>query len=337
MSAVPEKPLIERDADWTLQQPPVRGVLSLLPSSWVPYAELTRIHKPVGVVVIYLPYLLGAFFGAITTSTPSSPKVMVLTSTKLLAASFILRSAGCTWNDVVDGELDRQVSRTRLRPVARGAVAPRNGIIFFCVQICLWLVAMGATCPRSLYTAAPVIPLVLCYPYAKRVTDYPQLTLGITLAWGIFPGNATLGHDLAHLWHDSTVVAMGLWSFFVAYVIWTLIYDTIYGFQDIEDDMVSGIRSMAIVWRQKAKTLLIILATLQCVTLIGTGWSIGAGVEYYVFSCGGSSIALALMTWRVDLQDPKACGWWFQYGILMVGSCLTAGMAGTWLRRICST
>ena len=340
MSAVVEKSAPE-DPGWTAQQPssqqpPSSAILRLLPSGWVPYAELTRLHKPVGVVVIYLPYLLGALFGAITNPTPMPTWIVIVTALKLLATSFILRSAGCTWNDVVDRELDRRVSRCRLRPVARGAVKPRDGAIFFIAQMCLWCAALEAGCPGSLYTAGLVVPMVVCYPYAKRVTDYPQLMLGVTLAWGVFPGNATLGTNLSRLWKENFTIALGLWSLFTAYVIWTLIYDTIYAFQDIEDDKTSGVRSMAIAWRHKAKAALSTLAVVQIASLGSTGWSFDAGLDYYVFSCIGSAMALGVMIWYVDLQNPRACGWWFQYGILMVGGCITAGMATSWVSKICS-
>ena len=325
MSKYPEKLLAEEDASWTYHDP-IKGILSLLPRSWVPYAELARIHKPVGVVVIYLPYLLGALFGTTVHPTRTSASTIILAASNLLAASFILRSAGCTWNDVVDCKFDQQVARCRLRPVARGAVTTRSGTVFFAVQMALWLAAMWFICPRSLHAAAPVVPLVLCYPYAKRVTDYPQLVLGITLAWGIFPGSIVSGIDLARLWKDYISTAMGLWLLFIAYVTWTLVYDTIYAFQDIQDDVTSGVRSMAIIWRHRAKTLLAMLAVVQITALCATGWSIDAGLGYYLCSCGGSIVALGLMIWRVDLQEPKACAWWFQYGILMVGACMTAGM-----------
>ncbi len=332
MSKLPEKLPAEEDASWTYHQP-TKGILSLLPPSWVPYAELTRIHKPVGNVVIYLPYLLGALFGAIIQPTPTSPSTMISAASNLLAASVILRSAGCTWNDVVDYKFDQQVARCRLRPVARGAVSPRSGTVFFVVQMGLWLASLWFICPRSLYAAAPVVPLVLAYPYAKRVTDYPQLVLGITLAWGIFPGSVVTGIDIARMWKDNAPAAMGLWSLFVAYVTWTLVYDTIYAFQDIQDDVTSGVRSMAISWRHSAKTLLALLAAVQIFALSATGWSVDAGLGYYVGSCGGSAVALGVMIWRVDLQEPKACAWWFQYGILMVGACMTAGMVANWVAR----
>ena len=330
MSKLPEKLPAEEDANWTYHQP-TEGILSLLPSSWVPYVELTRFHKPVGIVVIYLPYLLGALFGATIQSTPTSPSPTILAASNLLAASVVLRSAGCTWNDVVDYKFDQQVARCRLRPVARGAVSPRSGTVFFLVQMGLWLAALRLIHPHSLYAAAPVVPLVLCYPYAKRVTDYPQLVLGITLAWGIFPGSVVTGIDFARIWKDNALVAMGLWSLFVAYVTWTLVYDTIYAFQDIQDDVTSGVRSMAIIWRHKAKTLLALLAFVQIAALCATGWSIDAGLGYYIGTCGGSTVALGVMIWRVDLQEPKACAWWFQYGILMVGACMTVGMVANWV------
>ena len=235
----------------------------------------------------------------------------------------------------MDYKLDQQVARCRLRPVARGAVSPRHGALFFVAQMCAWIAVLGFLNPRCLPAAATVVPWVVGYPYAKRFTDYPQLVLGVTLAWGLFPAWVVgLEDHIFSFGMDDRLVAVGLGCLFVAYVAWTVIYDTIYAFQDVRDDVKSGIRSMAVRWRKGAKTLLAIVAFVQVAALGAAGLAIKAHIWYFLTTCGGSVVVLGTMIWRIDLEDEKGCGWWFRHGILQEGGVMTAGMVAELVTRM---
>ena len=197
------------------------------------------------------------------------------------------------------------------------------------------MAVLGVLNPRCLPAAATVVPWVVGYPYAKRFTDYPQLVLGVTLAWGLFPAwVAGLEDHIFSFGMDDSLVAVGLGCLFVAYVAWTVIYDTIYAFQDVRDDIKSGIRSMAVRWRNGAKTLLAIVAFVQVAALGAAGLAIKAHIWYFLASCGGSVVILGTMIWRVDLEDEKGCGWWFRHGIFQEGGVMTAGMVAELVTRM---
>ncbi len=130
-SSKPSSPLSQNLLCWI---PPQKGFLSILPASWVPYAELMRLDKPTGFYLFYLPYLFGTLYASCIAIPIITPTSLLTTNIILLAGTVILRGAACTWNDNIDRELDRQVSRCRLRAIARGAVTPRNGHIFTAAQ-----------------------------------------------------------------------------------------------------------------------------------------------------------------------------------------------------------
>ena len=319
--------------------PPTHGILSLFPASWVPYAELTRLHKPTGILVIYLPYLFGLLFISIAVGPVDiPPSSVVYLAFILLIASFVLRSAGCTWNDVVDYKMDRETERCRLRPVARSAVSPVSGVVFFSVQICVWLAILWSVSSASVLLAIPGLWLVLIYPYAKRVTEYPQVVLGVTLAWGILVGVVVVPEGADFVIARGTAekepwLALGMASLFVAYIAWTIIFDTIYGFQDLQDDLKSGVKSICVRWQHHAKALLLLMALLQVSSLVALGLSLGVGNDFYLAACGGSAIGLCCMIWKVNLKRPAECAWWFQYGTVAVGSCMLWGLMASYVGK----
>ena len=314
-------------------QTPVSGVLSLLPYPWIPYAELMRVHKPAGVIVIYLPYLLGYLFTATVSSHPAPPSEIAFSAAVLYVTSFLLRSAGCTWNDFADYKFDQKVERCRTRPIARGAVSPFNAAIFFSLQAAVWIIMLWSLCAQTVVFAVPAIGLTMLYPYAKRVTDYPQMMLGLTLAWGLFIGSVMSDPDSIALITEDPRVGGAFGCLFLAYVVWTGVYDTIYGFQDVQDDVKSGVRSMAVRWQHHGKLLLASMAIVQVIFLALAGCAIEVGSGYYSICCGASAAALGIMLWRIDLGSAAECGWWFKNGIMAVGASMTLGVVQEYMRR----
>lgn len=132
---------------------PTKGALSCLPSSCLPYAELMRLKKPVGTLNIYFPYLFGSLFAACAQHPFVTPLSVLSANLKLFAMAFLLRSAGCTWNDLIDRDLDRKVARCRLRPIARYAASPRSGFILYAIRILVWLAMLLQTEARTVYCA----------------------------------------------------------------------------------------------------------------------------------------------------------------------------------------
>ena len=319
-------------------QPPAErlspsGLLAVLPEALGPWVELTRLHKPTGVIVIHLPYQLGLLYAATSIPSDASNISILVPTLVLIAASVVLRSGGCTWNDFVDYKIDREVTRSRSRPVARGVISPAAAGVFAVVQLLVWLGILWWLNPRSLLYAIPNIPLVLFYPYAKRCTDFPQVVLGLTLAWGLWTGNEVMRPSVTISRPGTLENFRGLAWLSVAYVAWTTIYDTIYAFQDIEDDIHAGVRSMAVRWRDHAKSLLSAIAVLQIISLSMAGYHTNGSIAYYTMACLATAVTLSWMIWDVDLGNPHHCAWWFKYGILLVGTCMLTGLIGAYCER----
>ena len=313
---------------------PTKGLLSYLPSSWVPYAELMRLNKPVGILNIYFPYLYGSLFAACVTQPVISPTSVLLANAKLFPMAFLLRSAGCTWNDIIDRDLDRQVTRCRLRPMAREAVSPRNGYTFFTAQILVWLSIVVQTDKPTIAYALFAVVLAQIYPFSKRVTDYAQVVLGIALAWGVLVGCMLQGVNPATLVVDEPWTAAALACVCLSYIIWSVIHDTVYAFQDIQDDAKAGVHTMTLRFKNAAHVLLSGLAVAQVCSHLATGLIIAGGFWYYSGTCFNTAALLAIMIWKVDLMDPEQCWYWFRYGSLIMGWTITAGLAGEYGQRL---
>ena len=324
-------------------QPPQNGFLSHLPAQWVSYAELVRLAKPVGIMNIYFPYIFGVLYAANNSSPICSPVTVLRNAAFLFLAAFLLRSAGCSWNDIIDRHLDAQVLRCCLRPMARGAISLRNGYIFTAAQTFLWLLVLARTSIAVLPYTIPLIMLVAFYPFAKRLTHYPQVVLGVTLAWGVLIGFESMtphSHSLT-LWDNNsnfnTVVEVnrpGLAALGLSYVLWTIIHDTVYAAQDTIDDIKAGVLSISVRYRHGLKMLLSLLGMLEMTLHVATGWFMDAGLVYYAVTCGGVAAVLITMVWRVDLEQPASCWWWFVNGSLAVGAVVTMGLAGEYVDRL---
>ena len=240
--------------------PPTKGFLSYLPSSWVPYAELIRLHKPAGILVTYFPYQSGSLFAACVTKPLPPPSSIATANLLLFIIAFVL-SVGCTWNDVVDRELDCHVARCCIRPVARGALSAREGYISAAVQYLILFSVMVPSLSIGLLYLAPVIIMGTLYPYAKRFTNYPQLILCLASSSGILVGSAVMKVDPMSLRYSNSVVAF--LSLLASYTVWTMISDTIYAFQDIREDQKAGIKAMSAEHEDHIKPLLFTLAAIQ--------------------------------------------------------------------------
>lgn len=310
-------------------KPPQHGILSHLPSSWVPYGELMRLSKPIGIVIIYCPYLFGTIFAAAVSNPPPLPDSLLRTNLILLIATVLLRGGAVAFNDLADRDLDGKIARTRHRPLARKAISPRNGYIFVAAQAVIWLAILTQLSRECLKFAIPLLVFVGLYAYSKRVTDFTPVPLGFTIAWGVFIGCVAMGVDPADLvLSGETAKAAALCCFYLSSAIWTNIYETIYAHQDIQDDEKQGVKSMAIRLKGKVKSVLYLLAILQVSLLAYTGWLIGAGTLYYAGSCLGVAVSLGMMIWKVDLRQPSECWWWFSNGTWFVGGSILIGFLG---------
>lgn len=323
-------------------KPPQTPLFKALPSSFIPYAELMRLHKPAGYYAIFFPHITGTLLAAASfsrgTSTPP-PTPQTLTTILLLhiIASLFVRGAACTYNDAIDFPLDRLVLRCKTRPVARGAVSPFSAHIFALGQTFVWIGILLAGLPRE--TLKPAVWLggtQLVYPWCKRFTNYPQIVLGFSLALGLAIGAGAVGWDVSIVLAVSVTgkaawEQVGFWTFYLSSVLNAVIYDTVYAYQDISDDLAAGVMSMAIACLGRTKQLLGVLSIVEVGLLAVTGWAMGFREMYWVFCVGGTAGVLGwmLVSWRIE--DREDCWGWFCWLIWCTGGTVCCGLVGEYV------
>ena len=311
----------------TSYQPPKVGLLAHLPGSWVPYAELMRLDKPAGTYYLFLPCLFSTLLAAPLATPIVPPSTILGTSLLFFTGALIMRGAGCTINDLWDRNLDPQVTRTRLRPIARGAISVRQAVPFLGVQLLAGLALLLQFPMQCFFYATPSLLLVTLYPLAKRVTNYPQFVLGLTFSWGAFMGFPALGVDLI----ANTPALLSAACLYGSCVAWTIVYDMIYAYQDIRDDAKAGIKSIALAQEANAKAFLTTISSLQVALLAGAGVAAGTGPVFYVGACGGAAATLGLMIRKVNLGNVVDCWAWFKNGAWLIGGAISLGIGGEYL------
>ncbi len=202
------------------------GLIGALPEGWRPFASLMRIDRPIGTWLLFWPC-------AWSVALAGSLSAFLLLSFAI--GAFAMRSAGCVYNDLVDRNLDRQVERTRLRPLASGRVTPRAAWILLVTLSLVGLAVLLTLKPVAQIVALASLALVAAYPFMKRITWWPQAWLGLVFSWGALVGWPAVTGEL-----DWPAVLLWLGSIF-----WVIGYDTIYAIQDIEDDAMVGVKSSA--------------------------------------------------------------------------------------------
>lgn len=301
-------------------RPSRTGVISIIPPSWIPFAELMRLDKPSGTYYLFFPCLFSTLLAACYTQ--SAVFDLLTTSALFFGGALIMRGAGCTINDLWDRDLDPHVARTRLRPIARGAVTPFQALTFMGVQLLAGLGILLQFKSACLYYGIPSLLLVATYPLAKRVTHYPQFVLGLTFSWGAIMGFPAIGVDLL----NDPVALTAVTALYASCVSWTVLYDMIYAHMDIKDDAKVGIKSIALRHEKETKAVLSVLAAAQVSLLAVAGNAIGATPIFFVGSCGSAVVTLGIMIWKVRLKEVGSCWWWFKNGAWLTGGGITGGL-----------
>lgn len=254
------------------------------------YWRLTRMHRPIGILLLLWPTLWALWLAA-----RGIPPVGTLAI--FVAGTVLMRAAGCAFNDYLDRDFDAHVTRTRDRPLAVGEIAPREALAVGAVlSICALLVALLLPL-RALWLALPGAVLAVSYPYAKRYTDLPQAYLGIAFSWGIPMAFAAVQAN------PNWILAVMLMA---ANLSWTIAYDTLYAMSDRPDDLKIGVRSSAILFGRYDRPIVGLLYLLTLLILTGIGIVIGLGFFYYV----GLMAAAGCAVWYQDQARsrlPAAC------------------------------
>lgn len=283
---------------------------------WVrPYARLARWERPIGWWLLLWPCWWSAALAADHAGRPwPNPWHLVL----FLVGAVAMRGAGCTWNDLVDQDIDQKVARTRSRPIPSGQVTVRRAQLFLLLQALVGLVVLLQFDRFAVVVGLSSLVVVAIYPFMKRVTDWPQLFLGFAFSWGALMGWAAA---LGRL--DAAPVAL-----YFAAIAWTIGYDTIYAHQDKEDDAVVGVRSTARLFGERTGPWLVGLYGLTVALLAAALALAGVGVFAWI----GLAAFAGHLVWqirRLDIDDPDVClmlfranrwaGWIFFAGLVADG------------------
>ncbi|BCP52523.1 4-hydroxybenzoate octaprenyltransferase [Kaistia sp. 32K] len=247
-----------------------------------PYARLARWDRPIGWRLLLLPcWWAAAMASGVAGSTLPNIGHLIL----FLIGAVAMRGAGCTYNDIVDRELDAGVARTRSRPIPSGQVSVRNAKIFLILQALAGLVVLLFFNWFSVALGVASLVVVAAYPFMKRITDWPQFVLGLAFSWGALIGwSAVFGSlSLAPL------------LLYAGSVLWTIGYDTIYALQDIEDDKIMGVRSTARLFGDRAPEMVGLLYAGS--TLFWAGALVAAGVHWIAWL--GLALFAAHLAWQV--------------------------------------
>ncbi|MDO8881390.1 MAG: 4-hydroxybenzoate octaprenyltransferase [Pseudotabrizicola sp.] len=204
----------------------------IAPAPTRPYLRLSRADRPIGTWLLLIPCLWGI---ALAAAVDSYRMWDLWLMGSCAAGAFLMRGAGCTWNDITDREFDAQVTRTRSRPIPSGQVSVRQAVIWMGVQALLAAVILFSYNGLAVRLGVASLVLVAIYPFAKRFTWWPQVFLGLAFNWGVI---------LAWAAHAGTVPPAAL-ALYASGITWTLFYDTIYAHQDREDDALIGVKSTA--------------------------------------------------------------------------------------------
>ena len=222
------------------------------------FIELTRLRRPIGFMLLFWPCAWGLTAAYDFTKSIND---YVFYLTLFLLGSILMRSAGCIVNDIADKEYDQKVLRTKDRPIASNKISIKLGIIYTIILCFFAFLILINFNWLTIIFALGSMPLAFAYPLMKRYTYWPQLFLGITFNYGLILGWISIRNSL-----DITPII-----FYMGAIFWTLGYDTIYGFQDIKDDEIIGIKSTSIKFKKEPYKFLITcyLIFITCVLITG--------------------------------------------------------------------
>ncbi|MDA9569531.1 4-hydroxybenzoate octaprenyltransferase [Porticoccaceae bacterium] len=218
-----------------------------------PWIRLMRLDKPIGVYLLLWPTYWGLWFAS--NGQPSLKNFLIFT-----AGVLVMRAAGCVINDYADRYVDGNVARTQHRPIPTGEIAPKQAITLFFALLLIALVLVLQTNALTIMLAVIGVLLATIYPFLKRLTNLPQLGLGMAWAWAVPMAFAA----------EQQALPVGLWLISTAIVLWTIAFDTYYAMVDREDDLNIGVKSTAILF---GKYDLLIIAVLQITSLILLGFA----------------------------------------------------------------
>ena len=234
------------------------------------FIQLTRLDKPIGYMLLFWPCLWGL---TIAYDFENSFNTYIFYLVLFFLGSVLMRSAGCIVNDIADRNYDKKVLRTKNRPIASGKISVKLGFFYISLLCLLAFIVLLQFNKLTIILALASMPLAFAYPYMKRLTYWPQLFLGITFNYGLLLGWISIQESL-----DLTPII-----FYIGAIFWTLGYDTIYGYQDIKDDEIIGVKSTSIKFKNNPKKFLSLCYVITFISIISIGVLMNFNNYYFLF------------------------------------------------------
>ena len=258
------------------------------------FIQLTRLNKPIGYMLLFWPCLWGL---TIAYDFKDNLNLFIFYSILFFLGSVLMRSAGCIVNDIVDKNFDKKVNRTKNRPIASGKVSIFLAIIY-CLTLCglAFLVLINFN-KLTIIIAILSMPLAFTYPLMKRFTYWPQLFLGITFNYGLLLGWISIQENIS-----LTPIV-----FYIGAIFWTLGYDTIYGYQDIKDDEIIGVKSTSIKFKNNSKVFISFCYFVFISSLVITGLHMNFENNYFLLLMLPFAHLFIFQINKLKINNPNSC------------------------------
>ena len=258
------------------------------------FVEVTRLKKPIGYMLLFWP----CAWGLTAAYDFSGEKITFIKYLFFfLVGSILMRSAGCIVNDIIDQKFDKKVERTKNRPIASGKISKFQGLIYTIILCFIALLVLLQFNNLTILLAMLSMPFAFTYPLLKRYTYWPQLFLGFTFNYGLVLGWTSISNNLS-------IYPL---IFYLGTIFWTLAYDTIYGFQDIKDDEIIGLKSTSIKFKKNPITFLSLSYSIFLMNLIGIGYLIQLNIIYYLVIVIVASQMFYFQIYKLNYKEPLNC------------------------------
>ena len=256
--------------------------------------ELTRLNKPIGFMLLFWPCIWGL---TLAYDFALSLEIFIFYGALFFSGSVLMRSAGCIVNDISDKNFDKLVERTKDRPIASGKISIRLAAIYASILCAVAFLVLINFNKFTILMALISMPLAFTYPLMKRFTYWPQLFLGITFNYGLVLAWISIKNDISLI----PII------FYFGAIFWTLGYDTIYGYQDIKDDEIIGVKSTSIKFKNNPKKFVLICYLTFIASLILIGLLMKFSLFYFLFLIFSFFQLIFFQTYKLNVNDPMSC------------------------------
>lgn len=258
------------------------------------FIELTRLKKPIGFMLLFWPCAWGLTIAFDFTNNLNTYFFYLFL---FLSGSILMRSAGCIINDISDKKFDKKVERTKNRPIASGKISIKLALAYMVLLCALAFLVLINFNSLVIILALGSMPLAFAYPLMKRYTYWSQLFLGITFNYGLILGWLSVNYESIHI----PII------FYIGAIFWILGYDTIYGFQDIKDDEIIGLKSTSIKFKKNPINFLLICYTVLIIILIYLGFIMNFNYLYFLFLIFPIIHLIFFQIKKIDIKNPQNC------------------------------